>query len=156
MFYRAGARESLLAESGIGIGGFYAAKTFGNPSGGFKQGATYDGVLELHLDGDLKKWGLWKGLTRQWLSDPRAQHYCRLRPQSDDGKQSGGYTRNTVVRALASAEPVKGAAYLSGSVSSPLMATFWSVSAALTLPAHRRSECAPTMSKSLMPQKSHC
>jgi hypothetical protein len=25
---------------------------------GSKQGATYDGVLELHLDGDLKKWGL--------------------------------------------------------------------------------------------------
>src|SRR6476659_10406418 len=49
----AGARKSL-AESGIGIGGFYAAETFGNPSGGFKQGATYDGVLELHLDGDLK------------------------------------------------------------------------------------------------------
>jgi len=57
----AGMRKAL-AESGIGIGGFYAAETFGNPSGGFKQGATYDGVLELHLDGDLKKWGLWKGL----------------------------------------------------------------------------------------------
>jgi len=49
----AGMRKTL-AESGIGIGGFYAAETFGNPSGGFKQGATYDGVLELHLDGDLK------------------------------------------------------------------------------------------------------
>jgi porin len=57
----AGMRKAL-AESGIGIGGFYAAETFGNPSGGFKQGATDDGVLELHLDGDLKKWGLWKGL----------------------------------------------------------------------------------------------
>jgi hypothetical protein len=57
----AGMRKALAA-SGIGIGGFYAAETFGNPSGGFKQGATYDGVLELHLDGDLKKWGLWKGL----------------------------------------------------------------------------------------------
>jgi porin len=57
----AGMRKAL-AESGIGIGGFYAAETFGNPSGGFKRGATYDGVLELHLDGDLKKWGLWKGL----------------------------------------------------------------------------------------------
>jgi carbohydrate-selective porin OprB len=55
----AGMRKALAA-SGIGIGGFYAAETFGNPSGGFKQGATYDGVLELHLDGDLKKWGLWK------------------------------------------------------------------------------------------------
>jgi hypothetical protein len=52
----AGMRKAL-AESGIGIGGFYAAETFGNPSGNFKQGATYDGVLELHLDGDLKKWG---------------------------------------------------------------------------------------------------
>ena len=31
-------------------------------SGGFKQCATYDGVLELHLDADLKKMGLWKGL----------------------------------------------------------------------------------------------
>ena len=56
-----GTRKSL-AESGIGIGGFYAAETFGNPSGGIKQGATYDGVLELHLDGDMKKMGLWKGL----------------------------------------------------------------------------------------------
>ncbi len=55
----AGMRKAL-AESGIGIGGFYAAETFGNPSGGFKQGATYDGVLELHLDADLKK--MWKGL----------------------------------------------------------------------------------------------
>jgi porin len=51
-----------LAQSGIGFGGFYAAETFGNPSGGIKQGETYDGVLELHLDGDLKKMGLWKGL----------------------------------------------------------------------------------------------
>jgi porin len=56
-----GTRKSL-AESGIGIGGFYAAETFGNPSGGIKPGATYDGVLELHLDGDMKKMGLWKGL----------------------------------------------------------------------------------------------
>jgi porin len=51
-----------LAESGIGIGGFYAAETFGNPTGGIKQGATYDGVLELHLDGDMQKLGFWKGL----------------------------------------------------------------------------------------------
>ena len=57
----AGIRKSL-AESGIGIGGFYAAETYGNPVGGFKQGATHDGVLELHRGGDLKKWGFWKGL----------------------------------------------------------------------------------------------
>ena len=57
----AGIRKSL-AESGIAIGGFYAAETFGNPSGGVKQGETYDGVLELHLDGDMQKLGFWKGL----------------------------------------------------------------------------------------------
>src|SRR5690349_16153759 len=57
----AGVRKSL-AESGVAIGGYYAAETFGNPTGGFKQGATYDGVLELHLNADLNKLGLWKGL----------------------------------------------------------------------------------------------
>ena len=56
-----GVRKSL-AESGIAIGGFYVAETFGNPSGGVQQGATYDGVLELHLNGDMQKMGLWKGL----------------------------------------------------------------------------------------------
>ena len=57
----AGVRKSV-AESGVAIGGYYAAETFGNPPGGFKQGATYDGVLELHLNADLKTLGLWKGL----------------------------------------------------------------------------------------------
>jgi porin len=56
-----GIRKSL-AENGLAIGGYYAAETFGNPTGGFKQGATYDGVLELHLNADLNKLGLWKGL----------------------------------------------------------------------------------------------
>jgi porin len=57
----AGMRKSL-AESGIGFGGYYNAETFGNPSGGIKQGVTYDGVLELHVNGDMKKLGFWKGL----------------------------------------------------------------------------------------------
>ncbi|MGC1345192.1 MAG: carbohydrate porin, partial [Methyloceanibacter sp.] len=56
-----GIRKSL-AENGLAIGGYYAAETFGNPTGGFKQGATYDGVLELHLNADMRKLGLWKGL----------------------------------------------------------------------------------------------
>jgi hypothetical protein len=34
----AGIRKSV-AESGFALGGFYAAETFGNPSGGIKQGA---------------------------------------------------------------------------------------------------------------------
>jgi hypothetical protein len=49
----AGVRKSL-AENGIAIGGYYAAESFGNPKGGFKQGVTYDGVVELHLNADLK------------------------------------------------------------------------------------------------------
>jgi porin len=57
----AGGRKAL-AQSGIGFGGSYTAETFGNPSGGIKQGETYDGVLELHLDGDMQKLGFWKGL----------------------------------------------------------------------------------------------
>jgi porin len=51
-----------LADMGIGIGGLYVSEGFGNPSGGIQQGATYDGVLELHLNGDMQKMGLWKGL----------------------------------------------------------------------------------------------
>jgi porin len=50
------------SESGVAIGATMLPETFGNPTGGFKQGATYDGVLELHLNADLKKLGLWKGL----------------------------------------------------------------------------------------------
>jgi porin len=57
----AGIREAL-AKSGLGLGGFYVGEAFGNPSGGIKQGVTYDGVLELHLNGDMQKMGLWKGL----------------------------------------------------------------------------------------------
>src|SRR6202158_808851 len=56
-----GTRKSL-AERGIRFGGYYNAETFGNPSGSIKQGVTYDGVLELHLNGDMKKLGFWKGL----------------------------------------------------------------------------------------------
>jgi porin len=51
-----------LADVGIGIGGYTVNEGFGNVSGGIHQGATYDGVLELHLYGDLKKVGLWNGL----------------------------------------------------------------------------------------------
>ena len=47
-----------LANIGIGIGGYSVS----NPSDGIRQGATYDGVLEFHLYGDLQKMGLWKGL----------------------------------------------------------------------------------------------
>jgi hypothetical protein len=39
---------------------------------GSKQGATYDGVLELHLDGDLKKWGL--QIQTGWTLQPDFQY----------------------------------------------------------------------------------
>jgi porin len=51
-----------LADMGIGIGGYSVNEGFGNLSGGIRQGATYDGVVELHLNGDMQKMGLWKGL----------------------------------------------------------------------------------------------
>jgi porin len=56
----AGARQAL-ANSGIQLSGYYYGESFGN-WGGFKQGVTYDGVLDMHLDANLKKLGLWKGL----------------------------------------------------------------------------------------------
>ena len=55
-----GARKSL-AGAGIGVGGTYVGESFRN-WGGLNQGVKYDGVLELHLNGDMEKIGLWKGL----------------------------------------------------------------------------------------------
>jgi porin len=51
-----------LAKSGVAMGGAYYAEMFGNPLGGFKQGTDYDGVLELNMDADMRKLGLWNGL----------------------------------------------------------------------------------------------
>ena len=56
----AGIRKSL-ADVGVGLGGSYVGEAFTN-TGGIKQGGTYDGVLTLYLNADLKKMGLWKGL----------------------------------------------------------------------------------------------
>ena len=55
-----GTRQAL-AKTGIGIGGAYYGESFGN-WGGFDQGVEYDGVLELYINADMKKLGLWKGL----------------------------------------------------------------------------------------------
>ena len=43
------------------VSGTYYGESFGN-WGGFKQGVTYDGVLDMNLDADMQKLGLWKGL----------------------------------------------------------------------------------------------
>ncbi len=56
-----GGVRQALAKTGIAVGGTYYGETFGN-WGGFDQGVEYDGVLELHIDADMQKLGLWKGL----------------------------------------------------------------------------------------------
>ena len=56
-----GGVRKALAKNGVMLSGIYYGESFGN-WGGFKQGVTYDGVLDMHLDADMKKFGLWKGL----------------------------------------------------------------------------------------------
>jgi porin len=41
----------------------YTGDVLGNPTGGVKQGATYEGLLEMALDGDLDKIAGLKGAT---------------------------------------------------------------------------------------------
>jgi porin len=53
--------RKALAKMGIGIGGAYYGEAFGN-WGGFKQGVDYDGLLELDLNADMHRLGLWQGL----------------------------------------------------------------------------------------------
>ena len=56
-----GGTRAALANAGIGIGGAYYAEAFQN-WGGIHDGSAYDGVLELYINADMKKLGLWKGL----------------------------------------------------------------------------------------------
>jgi porin len=56
-----GGVRAALARSGIGVGGAYFAEPFYN-WGGFDQGGEYQGVLELYVNADMNKLGLWKGL----------------------------------------------------------------------------------------------
>ena len=56
-----GGTRAAAAKAGIGVGATYYGEAFYN-WGGFKQGGAYDGVLDMHLDADMKKLGLWKGL----------------------------------------------------------------------------------------------
>ena len=56
-----GGTRAALARAGIGVGGTYYGETFYN-WGGFDQGGEYDGVLELYINADMQKLGLWKGL----------------------------------------------------------------------------------------------
>jgi porin len=56
-----GGLRPAFAKGGVAIGGNYFGEAFVN-SGGIPQGGKYDGVLELYMDIEMHKLGLWKGL----------------------------------------------------------------------------------------------
>jgi porin len=47
--------KKALIERGFNLQVNYFGETLGNPTGGVKQGAIYEGLLEMSIDGDLKK-----------------------------------------------------------------------------------------------------
>jgi len=53
--------RAALAKSGVWVGANYFGETFYD-WGGIKDGGQYDGLLELYVNADMKKLGLWKGL----------------------------------------------------------------------------------------------
>jgi len=53
--------RSKLEDEGVTFTPIYTAETFGNPIGGVKQGAIYEGLLELDLTLDFKKMADWDG-----------------------------------------------------------------------------------------------
>ena len=73
-----GGTRAGLAKAGIGVGGAYYGETFYN-WGGFDQGGEYDGVLELYVNADMNKLGLWKGLCfhANGYPDPRQLDHRR-------------------------------------------------------------------------------
>jgi len=50
-----------MAEKGLSLGWTYIGDTIGNVSGGFRQGAIYQGRLDVGLDADLEKLTGWTG-----------------------------------------------------------------------------------------------
>ena len=57
-----GLRTELLTSLGIAITPAYIGEVMGNPTGGIKQGVTYDGLFNVPLDIDVDR--LTRGLTR--------------------------------------------------------------------------------------------
>ncbi|HWK38281.1 MAG TPA: carbohydrate porin [Hyphomicrobium sp.] len=57
-----GAMRSALADRGIAYKVRYIGEAAGNPVGGFAQGATYLGLLDVEVEADLEKSIGWKGL----------------------------------------------------------------------------------------------
>jgi porin len=58
-----GGVRAALAKRGIIFSVNYIGEVLGNPSGGFQQGATYDGRLEVAVQADLEKSIGWPGLS---------------------------------------------------------------------------------------------
>lgn len=58
-----GGVRSALARRGVLFGLNYIGEVFGNPTGGFRQGAVYDGRFELQVQADLEKMLGLKGLS---------------------------------------------------------------------------------------------
>jgi len=58
-----GGLRTSLEEGGIKIGGVYTGEALGNPSGGLRQRAVAEGLLEIDVDADFDKLMGWQGLT---------------------------------------------------------------------------------------------
>lgn len=56
-----GGRRTKLSEKGVDFSLTYTAEVYGNPVGGAKRGAVYNGLLDLSLDIDLEKIAGWSG-----------------------------------------------------------------------------------------------
>ncbi len=78
-----GGARARLAERGVALSLFYTAEVFGNPAGGYRQGAVYDGLLTVGVDLDLEKLASLKGLKF---------HVLAYNPQGDSGTNK--YTRD--------------------------------------------------------------
>ena len=67
-----GGLRAKLGDLGISLGVSYTGEVFGNPAGGYRQGAVYDGLLTTGLDVDFEKLAGWKGLNFHALAyDPQ-------------------------------------------------------------------------------------
>ena len=63
-----GGLRAKLSNQGIVLGLIYTGEVFGNPTGGYRQGAVYDGLLTAGLDVDFGKLAGWQGLKLHALA----------------------------------------------------------------------------------------
>lgn len=89
-----GVRRGLGAK-GITFGVNYIGEVFGNVSGGFEQGALYDGLLEIEADVDLAKFTRLNGLTFH-------STFYQIHGQSITGENVGSIAAVTDIEAFPS------------------------------------------------------